>query len=106
MNTLLIHNATCIATFDHADPAKGRELKDASLFVRDNVIEVFEYKGFRSPDGCLNKVVVSDCRPDKGADGLRFDQACGDSSGIPCRSEEGIRRCRVVLSVFHTLLSA
>ena len=39
MNTLLIHNATCIATFDHADPSKGRELKDASLFVRDNVIE-------------------------------------------------------------------
>ena len=39
MNSLLIHNAACIATFDHADPAKGRELKDASLFVRDNVIE-------------------------------------------------------------------
>lgn len=39
MNTLLIHNATCIATFDHADPAQGREIKDASLFVRDNVIE-------------------------------------------------------------------
>jgi 8-oxoguanine deaminase len=39
MNTLLIHNATCIATFDHADPARGREIQDASLFVRDNVIE-------------------------------------------------------------------
>ncbi|MDP2016015.1 8-oxoguanine deaminase [Hydrogenophaga sp.] len=39
MTTLLIHNATCIATFDHADPARGRELKDASLFVRDNLIE-------------------------------------------------------------------
>src|SRR3989338_3786399 len=39
MNTLLIHNATCIATFDHADPSQGRELKDASLFVSDNVIE-------------------------------------------------------------------
>ncbi|MBT9551060.1 MAG: amidohydrolase family protein, partial [Hydrogenophaga sp.] len=39
MNTLLIHHATCIATFDHADPAQGRELKDASLFVRDHVIE-------------------------------------------------------------------
>jgi cytosine/adenosine deaminase-related metal-dependent hydrolase len=38
-HTLLIHNATCIATFDHADPAQGRELKDASLFVRDNRIE-------------------------------------------------------------------
>lgn len=39
MNSLLIHNAACIATFDHADPLMGRELKDASLFVRDNVIE-------------------------------------------------------------------
>jgi cytosine/adenosine deaminase-related metal-dependent hydrolase len=38
-HTLLIHNATCIATFDHADPAQGRELKDASLFVRGNRIE-------------------------------------------------------------------
>ncbi len=39
MSTLLIHNATCIATFDHADPSQGRELKDASLFVRNNLIE-------------------------------------------------------------------
>ena len=39
MTTLLIHNASCIATFDHADPARGRELRDASLFVRDNLIE-------------------------------------------------------------------
>jgi cytosine/adenosine deaminase-related metal-dependent hydrolase len=39
MTTLLVHNATCIATFDHADPAQGRELKDASLFARGNRIE-------------------------------------------------------------------
>lgn len=39
MSTLLIHHATCIATFDHADPAQGHELQDASLFVRDQVIE-------------------------------------------------------------------
>jgi 8-oxoguanine deaminase len=39
MSSLLIHNATCIATLDHADPTQGRELKDASLFVRGNVIE-------------------------------------------------------------------
>jgi cytosine/adenosine deaminase-related metal-dependent hydrolase len=39
MTTLLVHNATCIATFDHADPAQGGELKDASLFVRGNRIE-------------------------------------------------------------------
>ncbi len=37
--TRLIQNATCIATFDHADPLQGRELKDASLFVRGNLIE-------------------------------------------------------------------
>jgi cytosine/adenosine deaminase-related metal-dependent hydrolase len=39
MRTLLIDNATCIATFDHASPALGRELKDASLFVRGNVVQ-------------------------------------------------------------------
>ncbi len=39
MTSLLIQNATCIATFDHTDPAQGRELKDASLFVRGNLIE-------------------------------------------------------------------
>ena len=39
MATLLIHRATCIATFDHSDPARGREWHDASLFVRDNLIE-------------------------------------------------------------------
>jgi len=39
MTSLLIQNATCIATFDHADPARGRELKDASLFVRGNLID-------------------------------------------------------------------
>ena len=39
MTSLLIDHAACIATFDHADPAQGRELKDASLFVRDHLIE-------------------------------------------------------------------
>lgn len=39
MTSLLIHRATRIATFDHADPAMGRELADASLFVRDHLIE-------------------------------------------------------------------
>ena len=37
--TLLIQNATCIATFNDADLASGTELADASLFVRGNVIE-------------------------------------------------------------------
>jgi 8-oxoguanine deaminase len=39
MSSLLIDNATCIATLDDADPANGHELTDASLFVRDNQIE-------------------------------------------------------------------
>ena len=39
MPNLLIQHADCIATFDHAEPAQGRELKDASLFVRGHVIE-------------------------------------------------------------------
>ncbi len=38
-NNLLIHNATCIATLDHAHPHQGRELKDASLAVCGNRIE-------------------------------------------------------------------
>lgn len=39
MATLLIHNARCIATFDHDDPAQGTEWRDASLFARDGFIE-------------------------------------------------------------------
>ena len=35
MTTLLIQNATCIATFDHADPRSGAELRNATLFIRD-----------------------------------------------------------------------
>ncbi len=37
--TLLIRNAHCIATFDHADPLLSRELRDASVFIRGNLIE-------------------------------------------------------------------
>jgi len=37
--TLLIHRADCIATVDHADPALGREIRDASIVVRGNVID-------------------------------------------------------------------
>jgi 8-oxoguanine deaminase len=39
MPNLLIRNAACMATFDHPDPDQGRELSNASLFVRDNLIE-------------------------------------------------------------------
>lgn len=38
-STLLIDHADCIATFDHAEPGRGRELRNASLFVRGHVIE-------------------------------------------------------------------
>ena len=36
--TLLICNARCIATLDHTHPSLGRELRDASLFVRGHRI--------------------------------------------------------------------
>jgi len=39
MPTLLIRRARCIATADHDDPASGTEWRDASLFVRDGLIE-------------------------------------------------------------------
>jgi cytosine/adenosine deaminase-related metal-dependent hydrolase len=35
MSTLLIHNAHVLATFDHVDPTQCRELKGASIFIRD-----------------------------------------------------------------------
>jgi 8-oxoguanine deaminase len=38
MPNLLIKDARCVATFDHADPALGRELRDASLFIVDGRI--------------------------------------------------------------------
>ncbi len=39
MTTLLIKNAQCIATFDNADPTKASELRNASVFIRGNLIE-------------------------------------------------------------------
>jgi cytosine/adenosine deaminase-related metal-dependent hydrolase len=39
MRTLLIKNAQLVATFDNADPAKARELKNTSIFIRGNLIE-------------------------------------------------------------------
>ena len=39
MTTLLIHNAACIATLAPTGPAPSTELADASLFVRDGLIE-------------------------------------------------------------------
>ncbi len=39
MKTLLIRNARCIATFDDADPTRALEMRDASVFIRGNLIE-------------------------------------------------------------------
>jgi 8-oxoguanine deaminase len=39
MTTLLIRNADCVATFDHPEPSRSRELRHASIFIRDGVIE-------------------------------------------------------------------
>ena len=39
MPTLLIRHANCVATFDHPDPAQARELRQASVFIRDHRIE-------------------------------------------------------------------
>jgi len=39
MRTLLIQNARCIATFDHAKPAEAREWRDASVLIRGHRIE-------------------------------------------------------------------
>jgi len=39
METLLIKNARCIATFDQATPASATEWRDASLFIRGHRIE-------------------------------------------------------------------
>lgn len=39
MPTLLLKSAQLVATFDNTDPAKSKELSQASVFIRDNLIE-------------------------------------------------------------------
>jgi 8-oxoguanine deaminase len=39
MSTLLIKNARCVATFDHADPTQAKEWRDASVLIRGHCIE-------------------------------------------------------------------
>jgi 8-oxoguanine deaminase len=62
MTSLLIDHATCIATFDHAEPSKGRELKDASLFVRDKLIEWLGASADMPPALRLQATQVIDAR--------------------------------------------
>ena len=61
MPTLLIHNARCIATQDHADPTQARELRDASIFVRDHRI-AFVGPGAELPPEALQADEVIDAR--------------------------------------------
>lgn len=39
MTTLLIRNAACVATMDHPEPRLGRELRNASVFIRAGLVE-------------------------------------------------------------------
>jgi 8-oxoguanine deaminase len=59
MTTLLIHNARCIATFDHADPTLATELRDASILIRDHRIEYIGPTG-GLPQGALQADEVID----------------------------------------------
>ena len=59
--TLLIHNARRIATQDHADPTHARELRNASIFIRDNRI-AFVGPTAELPPDALNADEVIDAR--------------------------------------------
>ena len=60
--TLLIHRADCIATFDHADASMGRELRDASLLVRGHAIEWMGPAADVSPETLAGAGEVVDAR--------------------------------------------
>ncbi|APW38659.1 8-oxoguanine deaminase [Rhodoferax koreense] len=62
MPTLLIHNARCVATLDHPDPAQGRELFDASVFIRDHRIESIGPAADVTPDMLTGADEVIDAR--------------------------------------------
>ncbi len=38
MNTLLIKNARCVASFDSPNPDQSRELRDATIFIRGHLV--------------------------------------------------------------------
>jgi len=62
MSTLLIHNARCIATLDHADPAQARELPDASVFIRGHRIEAIAPAAELPPELIASADEVIDAR--------------------------------------------
>ncbi|MES2947022.1 MAG: 8-oxoguanine deaminase [Pseudomonadota bacterium] len=57
-NTLLIHNARCIATLDQVDPTLARELSDASIFIRDNRIAFVGPSAELSPEALAADEVI------------------------------------------------
>jgi cytosine/adenosine deaminase-related metal-dependent hydrolase len=61
MRTLLIRNARCIATQDHTDPTQARELREASIFIRDHRI-AFVGPTAELPPDTLNADAVIDAR--------------------------------------------
>ncbi len=60
-STLLIHNARCVATMNHADPAQAGELRNASIFIRDHRI-VFVGPTADLPPEALSADEVIDAR--------------------------------------------
>jgi cytosine/adenosine deaminase-related metal-dependent hydrolase len=38
VNTLLIKNARCVASFDSPNPDQSRELRDATIFIRGHLV--------------------------------------------------------------------
>ena len=58
MTTLLIRNARCVATFDHSDPAQATELRDASIYIRDNRIVYIGPTGGLPPDALQAQEVI------------------------------------------------
>ena len=62
MSSLLIRNARCIATMNHADPAQGEVLHDACIFVQDNRIAYIGPFGGLSPQAMQAQEVIEASR--------------------------------------------
>ena len=98
MQSLLVHNADCIATFDHVVPAWGRELRNASLFVRGNVIEWIGPAHELPPALRRGRMAVSRQQQDRGLAGAgrrRVHKALGGAvrAGAGIADHQKLRRC-------------
>ena len=58
MSTLLIHNARCVATFDCVETGKSTELRDASVYIRDNRIEFVGKSTDLPPEALLADEII------------------------------------------------